>query len=173
VLVARFEGIRKLVLGAEFEIDPQAIVESGPEALAAFIAAGMGLPGRRQGRGDRRSALPLTDQLEIVGKILEVTLPEGPKKLQARVEELLDRAGLRSTSSPAESPSSSSAVTPIRPQYTPRRLIAFVALHEDQLAARLGRPALAGPPRDARRRQGGAEGAEVAQEGNLTRCRSA
>jgi hypothetical protein len=115
VLVARFEGIRKLVLGAEFEIDPQAIVDNGPDALAAFIAAGMGFPGDEKAEA-LALALPLTDQLEIVGKILEVTLPEGPKKLQARVEELLDRTGLRSTNSPAESPSSSSAVTPIQPR---------------------------------------------------------
>jgi hypothetical protein len=115
VLVARFEGIRKLVLGGEFAIEPQAIVESGPEAIAAFIAAGMGLPGDAKAE-EIAFALPLTDQLEIIGKILEVTMPEGgPKKLQARVEDLLTRAGLRSTSSPEESLSSSSAVTPIRP----------------------------------------------------------
>jgi hypothetical protein len=104
VLVGRFEGIRKLVLGGTFALDPQAIVENGPEAVAAFIAAGMGFPGEEKAE-DLAYALPLTDQLELVGKIVEVTMPEGgPKKLQARLEELLTRAGLRSMSSPPESP---------------------------------------------------------------------
>jgi hypothetical protein len=103
------------VLGAELNLDPQAIVASGPDALAAFIAAGTGHPGETEHEA-AAAHLALTDQIELVAVILQVTLPEGPKKLQARLEDLLDRAGLRSTSSPPESPTSSSAVTAIQPR---------------------------------------------------------
>lgn len=58
----------------------------GPEALAAFIAAGTGQPGNEE--AEKVAAdLPVSSQLDLIEQILKLTFPKGVgpfvKQLQA------------------------------------------------------------------------------------------
>jgi hypothetical protein len=115
VLVGRYDGIRRLVLAGEFNLDAQKILDTGPAGVADFIACGTGHPGEED-HEQVAATLPIGDQVALITKIMQVTFPDGAKNFQARCLELLAAAGISLGSSPEESPTSSSAVTQIQPR---------------------------------------------------------
>lgn len=114
MLFTRFPVLRDVLLGSSLELDAAKILAGGPEFIAAVIAAGLGSPGAQE-HEIAALTLALNDQLTLIETILRVTFPDGPKNFQARLVDLLALAGLSSTSSPPESPSSSNVVTAIPP----------------------------------------------------------
>lgn len=92
----RFPAIHDLFMGKGLSLDIEALLTVGPDGVAAIIAAGCGLAGNPEAEAFA-DGLTLADQVEALAKILEVTLPEGPKKLEARAVEMLRRVGLSQT----------------------------------------------------------------------------
>jgi hypothetical protein len=116
-LMRRFPAISDLLTGKGLTLDADTLFTVGPEGVAAIIAAGTGKPGSVEAEAVA-STLTFGDQIEALAKILEVTLPEGTKKLEARLVDMLRRTGLSQTPSQTPSPTSLGTATPA-PSDTP------------------------------------------------------
>lgn len=110
-LMRRFPSIKDLLTGKGLNLDMEGLLGTGPEAVAAMIAAGCGMPGNEKAE-EAAGALALGDQIEVLSKVLEVTLPDGPKNIEARLVEMLRRVGLSPTPSPQPSSISSQTESP-------------------------------------------------------------
>mgnify|MGYP007071592357 CR=1 FL=1 len=110
-LMRRFPAIHDLLTGKGLSLDADALLSTGPEAVAAIIAAGCGNPGDAAHEA-AADALPIGDQIEVLAKILEVTLPDGPKNIEARLVGMLRRVGLSQTPLPSQSDTSQQTDSP-------------------------------------------------------------
>lgn len=75
-LLSRFPAMRRLISGMDANLTAESIAAMVPEAIAAIIAAGTGTPGNPQAEAIA-AALPLGTQVEVLGAILEATMPGG------------------------------------------------------------------------------------------------
>jgi len=83
-LMVRFPAIGKMM--NSIQVPKEELIKMGPEALAAFIAAGTGQPGNEE--AEKVAAdLPVSSQLDLIEQILKLTFPKGVgpfvKQLQA------------------------------------------------------------------------------------------
>jgi len=76
VLLQRFPVFRELLTGREPKLDAETIFKLAPEAIAAIIAAGTGMPGSVEVEAVAAS-LAAHEQLELIQKIIEATMPKG------------------------------------------------------------------------------------------------
>lgn len=72
------------------------IVECGPEAMAAIVAAGMGKTGDKAVVAAVLD-LPDEDLVEILGKVIDLTMPNGLADFFGRFRALADKLGLTAT----------------------------------------------------------------------------
>lgn len=90
VLLSRFPVLREALAGRE--VSAERLVEVGPDAVAAIIAAGTGAPGNERAEAVAAS-LPVGDQIDLVEAILRVTLPRGVGPLVERVAAMAGALG--------------------------------------------------------------------------------
>lgn len=78
-LLAKFPEIRLLVTGQSVDMTPERLLEAVPDAVAAIIAAGAGDPDDPANAAFESAAagLAVVEQLDLLAKILELTLPGG------------------------------------------------------------------------------------------------
>lgn len=93
-IAGRFDEVRALLTGQNLELTADRLVSLGPDVVAAVIAAGVG------GAGDAAheavaAALPVSEQLDFLAKILELTFPKGPKDFFTQLAGLAASAGLK------------------------------------------------------------------------------
>lgn len=110
MLMQRFEMFNDLITGKGLDLSTDDLMKIGPEAIAAFIAAGCGAPGD-EAHEKVADSLPIGDQVDLVTDIWKATLPGGTKKVIDRLMDLAAAAGLSTTPSPRQSPTSSAEVT--------------------------------------------------------------
>ncbi|RWF44297.1 MAG: hypothetical protein EOS65_02665 [Mesorhizobium sp.] len=73
-LLARFPEVRMLMNGKEVGVDR--LMQMGGDAIAAVIAAGVGLPGDEE-QEQIAARLPIEAQADLLAAIIKVTLPNG------------------------------------------------------------------------------------------------
>lgn len=105
-LLSSFPAIRTALLGGGLTIDEDLLMNTGPDAVAAIIAAGCGLPANAEAEA-MAASLPFGVQMEFLGEILKATLPDGSKKVFDRLGAAAAAVGLSQTPSPTPSPTSS------------------------------------------------------------------
>jgi hypothetical protein len=71
----RFPQLADVAASGQFGV--REILSLGPDAAAAFIAAGTGAAGDANAEAIARD-LPLGDKMELIADILEMSLPRGP-----------------------------------------------------------------------------------------------
>lgn len=91
--------------------DPMSLVEVAPEAVAAIIAAGAGAPGCPKTE-ELAAKMPLDTQLEVLTKIVKVSMPQGlgpfVEKLMGLISGLGDPEDLRTLVDKLPAPSKDS-----------------------------------------------------------------
>ena len=97
VLLQRFPVLREALAGRE--VAAERLMEIGPEAVAAIIAAGTGSPGNAQAEAVAAS-LPVGDQIDLIEATLRMTLPRGVGPLVERVAALASVVGAASPKAP-------------------------------------------------------------------------
>ena len=111
VLLGRFPELRALIAQRQQDVSADRLMVLVPDAIAAIIAAGTGLPGdaAMEAAADR---LPVEEQLDLLDAILRLTLPSGIGPFVERLAGLGSRLGVASpapaipaTTSPAPSSS--------------------------------------------------------------------
>src|SRR5690606_4428627 len=77
-LMGRFPAVRALFSGKDMKVkaDADSLIKVIPEAVSAIIAAGCGLPGDEKAEAIA-DTLPVESQLELVNKVLALTMPKG------------------------------------------------------------------------------------------------
>ncbi|MBR0876881.1 hypothetical protein JQ608_06655 [Bradyrhizobium liaoningense] len=109
VLLDRFPEIRALLTGKAVDMTPEDIVAKVPAAIDAILAAGTGNPGDARAEAVARN-LPAGDQLELLKKIIEVTMPKGVGPFADALMGIMGGLGVESLSIPdMKSPQQSNA----------------------------------------------------------------
>lgn len=101
-LMQRFPVLRDAILGKGLDLTPEALAETGPDVVAAIIAAGCGFNGNEKAEGNAAD-IPLGHQIELLAAILTATLPGGAKKVFGRLGDAAAATGLSLTPSPEPS----------------------------------------------------------------------
>lgn len=91
-LIHTFQELRLLFAGKGSEIAMEDMLQQSPQIIAAFLAAGTGLPGNKKAETFARE-LAAVDQAALMDKIWEVTFPRGLKDFLAALDALADRLG--------------------------------------------------------------------------------
>ncbi|WP_027521761.1 hypothetical protein [Bradyrhizobium sp. Ec3.3] len=99
VLLDRFPEIRKLLTGNAVDIAPEELIAKVPTAIDAILAAGTGNPGDLAAEAVAHN-LPAGDQLELLKKIVEVTMPKGAGPFVEALEAIMGGLGVESMSIP-------------------------------------------------------------------------
>jgi hypothetical protein len=76
VLLGRFPALREMMSGSGVATDPQSLVATAPEAVAAILAAGTGHAGDAAHEA-AAGLLPVDTQLDLLAAIMRLTLPQG------------------------------------------------------------------------------------------------
>lgn len=124
-LFARFPDVAELFQGRDVEFTPQKLIELVPDAIAAIISAGTGEPGNKEVE-EVAARLPAGDQLLLIEKIVELTMPQGVGPFVDRLQSLAGVAGVQSIgdrgqqSQRRSSNSSRSDTTPVTSGPTPQ-----------------------------------------------------
>jgi len=84
-ILARFPEVGKLFSG--IQPDKAALMKLGPDALAAFIAAGCGKPDDAEAEAIA-SNLSVGQQLELIDMIIKLTFPRGIAPFVAQLRDL-------------------------------------------------------------------------------------
>jgi len=87
-LLDRFPEMRLLITGKGADLTPDGIMEMAPDAIAAIIAAGCGLPGDTQAE-EVAASLGVGEQVEILACIIELTMPQGIGPFVDRISGLM------------------------------------------------------------------------------------
>jgi hypothetical protein len=120
VLMARFPQIERAMQGMGITRDE--IMSLAPEAIGAFLAAGLDMAGNKEAE-DKLRAYPMSVQLDIAEAIIELTFPGGfgpfVDRLRALMGEAAQVASQHQPPSAATSKNSSQAATP-KPGATPQ-----------------------------------------------------
>lgn len=74
LLLGRFPDLRAMMAGRT--VEPERLMETGGDAVAAIIAAGCGYPGDPE-QESAAGRLPLDAQADLLAAILRLTLPNG------------------------------------------------------------------------------------------------
>ena len=113
-LMARFPAFGKFMSG----INPttEELMKAGPECLAAFIAAGTGMPDNAEVE-KIASDLGVGDQLEVVDMILRLTFPRGIGPFVQKLNDLgvMAQQGVREASQTPSSAGSTNSSQPGTP----------------------------------------------------------
>lgn len=107
-LLGRFPELRKLMSGQQVETD--ALMNIGGDAVAAIIAAGCGYPGDEQAE-DVAGKLAIDAQADLLAAIMRLTLPAG---LGPFVEKLTALGGILDAA-PSDTVQASSSPQPSTP----------------------------------------------------------
>lgn len=104
-LLARFPELRALMTGREVALDE--LLKLGGDVIAAIIAAGTGAPGDAQAEAAADN-LTLEEQADLLGAIVELTMPRGLGPLVEKLSRLGLLAGggasaMQATTSPLPS----------------------------------------------------------------------
>lgn len=99
VLLERFPPLRELFAGKAPQIDPATVMKLVPEAVACIIACGTGAPGDLEAEKIADS-LVAGDQLDLLSKIIEVTMPRGFGPFVEKVETIAAIMGAESMNIP-------------------------------------------------------------------------
>ena len=101
-LLGRFPELRMLMTGKS--VDAERLIELGPDAVVAIIAAGTGAPGDEPTEeAARREAIEV--QADFLEAILKVTLPGGLGPLVERLQRLGVLLKVEEDAAPAATPS--------------------------------------------------------------------
>lgn len=95
VLLGRFPEVRALMAQQQQDITADRLVELIPDAIAAIIAAGTGLPGDSEAEAVA-AALPVEEQFDLLEAILRLTMPTGVGPFVARLARLGGALGVAS-----------------------------------------------------------------------------
>jgi hypothetical protein len=87
-LLDRFPELKLLISGKEVNFTVDRIQELAPDAIAAIIAAGCGYPGNKKAEAVSEK-LAVGDQAELLGAIIELTMPQGIGPFVERITRLL------------------------------------------------------------------------------------
>ena len=85
LLLARFPELRAVITGREVAMDD--LLKLGGDVIAAIIAAGTGVPGDAQAEAAADN-LTLEEQADLLGAIVELTMPRGLGPLVERLSRL-------------------------------------------------------------------------------------
>ena len=105
LLLARYPELRAAMTGREVALD--ALLRLGGDVIAAIIAAGTGAPGNAQAE-TAADNLTLEEQADLLGAIVELTMPRGLSPLVEKLSRLGLLAGggasvMQATTSPLPS----------------------------------------------------------------------
>ena len=105
LLLARFPELRAVMTGREVALDD--LLKLGGDVIAAIIAAGTGVPGDAQAEAAADN-LTLEEQADLLGAIVELTMPRGLGPLVEKLSRLGLLAGggasaMQATTSPQPS----------------------------------------------------------------------
>ena len=105
LLLARFPELRAVMTGREVALDD--LLKLGGDVIAAIIAAGTGAPGKTQAEAAADN-LTLEEQADLLGAIVELTMPRGLGPLVEKLSRLGLLAGggasvMQATTSPLPS----------------------------------------------------------------------
>ena len=100
-LLARFPELRAVMTGREVALDD--LLKLGGDIIAAIIAAGTGAPGNTLAEAAADN-LTLEEQADLLGAIVELTMPRGLGPLVERLSRLGLLAGGASAMQAATSP---------------------------------------------------------------------
>ena len=84
-LLARFPELRAVMTGREVALDD--LLKLGGDVIAAIIAAGTGVPGDAQAEAAADN-LTLEEQADLLGAIVELTMPRGLGPLVEKLSRL-------------------------------------------------------------------------------------
>ena len=84
-LLARFPELRAVMTGREVALDD--LLKLGGDVIAAIIAAGTGAPGNTQAEAAADN-LTLEEQADLLGAIVELTMPRGLGPLVEKLSRL-------------------------------------------------------------------------------------
>lgn len=87
------------------------ILALGPEAAAAFIAAGTGAGGNQKAEAIARE-LPIADKLELIADILEMSMPRGPGPFVEAFVRIMTALGMISQAPASDGEDESSGKSP-------------------------------------------------------------
>jgi hypothetical protein len=76
ILLEQFPELRKIISGRSDDLTAGKLIEQAPDAVAAAIAAGTGLPGDKVAE-EKAANLSLGDQLNLLDAIIRLTFPIG------------------------------------------------------------------------------------------------
>ena len=85
LLLARFPELRAVMTGREVALDD--LLKLGGDVIAAIIAAGTGVPGDAQAEAAADN-LTLEEQADLLGAIVELTMPRGLGPLVEKLSRL-------------------------------------------------------------------------------------
>ena len=85
LLLARFPELRAVITGREVAMDD--LLKLGGDVIAAIIAAGTGVPGDAQAEAAADN-LTLEEQADLLGAIVELTMPRGLGPLVEKLSRL-------------------------------------------------------------------------------------
>jgi hypothetical protein len=88
-LVRNYPKFMGIFLGGG--VTSEALFASGPDLVAAVIAAGLGYSGKKSlAAAEKADQLPLQAQFDLLEAIIEVTMPDGPGPFVKRLTGLLN-----------------------------------------------------------------------------------
>ncbi|MCK1668622.1 hypothetical protein [Bradyrhizobium sp. 153] len=99
VLLDRFPEVRALLTGKPVDMSPEDIMAKVPAAIDAILAAGTGNPGDPRAEAIAHN-LPAGDQLELLKKIVDVTMPKGVGPFADALMAIMGGLGVESISIP-------------------------------------------------------------------------
>lgn len=76
LLLGRFPELRMLLSGVKKDAAVSGLLATGPDLVAAIIAAGIGFPGDAE-QEEAAARLPLDAQAELLATIMRLTFPNG------------------------------------------------------------------------------------------------
>lgn len=88
-LIQKFEDLRKLFAGKGQEIQLEDMLQQSPALIAAFLAAGCGLPGNTDAEAMARK-LGTGDQLALMEAVWRLTFPRGLKDFLVALDRCAD-----------------------------------------------------------------------------------
>ena len=101
LLLARFPELRAVMTGREVALDD--LLKLGGDVIAAIIAAGTGVPGDAQAEAAADN-LTLEEQADLLGAIVELTMPRGLGPLVEKLSRLGLLAGGGASAMQARAP---------------------------------------------------------------------
>jgi hypothetical protein len=111
VLLARFPELRTLMGGGEVDAELAGkLMAIAPDAVAAIIAGGTGMPGSAEAE-ERAALLSIDAQLDLISAVLRLTFPRGVGPFVERLTALGGSLNVSpapaESAAPAEAPASS------------------------------------------------------------------